>query len=331
MAKFAIQVGSTSQTIQLFVQNSATTLGGGLTGLTATGVTAYYNFSRQTPVAISLVTTTVATGVFATGAFIEISSANMPGWYRVDIPNASLASGQGNFVAMHFFGATNMAPVPVEIELTAVNNQSTTFGLSTTLPVNVLSWASAATATTNISLATLVNVSQLAGFTTATNQVAVATMAPANVIQWASFTAATTQVAIATAPVSANVSQWNSVAVASSPAVNVVQWSGFAAATTQTPVFAPPTNFSAQLITATGGVTTNTLSTTAITAMYQYAVDGSVTAEQSLRLANSANGAILSGATTTVIAIRDLANTKNRILASGDAQGNRLVVTLDLT
>lgn len=60
------------------------------------------------------------------------------------------------------------------------------------------------------------------------------------------------------------------------------------------------------------------------------ATDGAVTVAQSLRLANSANGAKLSGAATTSIAIRDLADTKNRVAATVDADGNRTAVTLDL-
>lgn len=214
--------------------------------------------------------------------------------------------------------------------------QWATNSVASTPAVNAVQWAGFTTATTQNAIstttATAVNVAQWAGFNTATNQDAIATTTAtaANVAQWAGFAAATTQSAIATTP-AVNVIQWATNSVASTPAVNAVQWAGFAAATTQTPVFAPPANFGAMLITATGGVTTNTFSTAAITSAWQYIVDGTVTAEQSLRLANSANGGILSGATTTAILIRDLGNTKDRITASGDAVGNRTAVTLDLT
>ena len=60
-------------------------------------------------------------------------------------------------------------------------------------------------------------------------------------------------------------------------------------------------------------------------------VDGSVTARQSLRLNNSAAGAKLSGAATTSVAVRDLADTKDRITATVDADGNRTAVSRDLT
>jgi hypothetical protein len=65
-------------------------------------------------------------------------------------------------------------------------------------------------------------------------------------------------------------------------------------------------------------------------AIWDEAVDGSVTARQSLRLANSANAGKASGMETTNPLIRDLADTKNRIDATVDADGNRSAVTLDL-
>lgn len=61
------------------------------------------------------------------------------------------------------------------------------------------------------------------------------------------------------------------------------------------------------------------------------AVEGSVTVVQSLRLANAANGGKASGMETTAVAIRDLGDTKDRITAAVDADGNRDAVTLDLT
>lgn len=61
------------------------------------------------------------------------------------------------------------------------------------------------------------------------------------------------------------------------------------------------------------------------------AVDGTVTLAQSLRLVNAALGGKVSGADTTNETFRDLADTKNRIVNTVDASGNRTVVTLDLS
>lgn len=66
-------------------------------------------------------------------------------------------------------------------------------------------------------------------------------------------------------------------------------------------------------------------------AVHDEVVDGTKTFRESTRLANSANAGKLSGAATTNILIRDLADTKNRVNATVDADGNRTAVTLDLT
>lgn len=66
----------------------------GVTGLTfsTTGLAAYYTRGKAAPVAITLVTQTV-TGAYASGGFVEVSSTNQPGIYRLDLPNAALVDG----------------------------------------------------------------------------------------------------------------------------------------------------------------------------------------------------------------------------------------------
>lgn len=60
-------------------------------------------------------------------------------------------------------------------------------------------------------------------------------------------------------------------------------------------------------------------------------VEGSTTVVQSLRLANAALGGKASGLDTTNPKYRDLGDSKDRIDATVDADGNRSAVTLDLT
>lgn len=60
-------------------------------------------------------------------------------------------------------------------------------------------------------------------------------------------------------------------------------------------------------------------------------VDGTTTARQSMRLANATLGGKASGLATTTAVYRDLADTKDRVVGSVDANGNRTAVTLDLT
>ncbi len=115
--KLELQVASTSVTINIFIQDSSSTTGAGLTGLVfnSAGLTAYYMLPRAAAVSITLATQTV-TGAYSSGGFKEIDSSNAPGWYRLDLPNAAVASG--GFVGLHLKGATNMAPLPIEIQLT---------------------------------------------------------------------------------------------------------------------------------------------------------------------------------------------------------------------
>ncbi|MER9814293.1 hypothetical protein [Mesorhizobium sp. M0129] len=113
--------GATSEIWQIFIRDSSSTTGGGLTGLTnASGsLTAYYHRDTDTTAtAISLVTMTV--GTFTSSGFKEIDATNMPGWYQFCPPNAALAAGAKS-CAIHLKGAANMAPMPIEVQLIAVN------------------------------------------------------------------------------------------------------------------------------------------------------------------------------------------------------------------
>lgn len=125
MSKLALKKGSTSQSLYFFVQDSSKTTGEGLTGLTysSSGLVCYYIRPLGSATQVSLVTQT-ATGAYSSGGFVEVSSANMPGVYRLDIPNAALASGVPSMVIM-LKGATNMAPVLIEIQLTDFDLNST--------------------------------------------------------------------------------------------------------------------------------------------------------------------------------------------------------------
>jgi hypothetical protein len=80
-----IAPGSTSQSIELYL---------GVTGLTAStsGLSARYNRTRTASVDIPLVARTIAQA-WTSGGFAEVDSTNMPGVYRIDLPDAALAAG----------------------------------------------------------------------------------------------------------------------------------------------------------------------------------------------------------------------------------------------
>lgn len=71
---------------------------------------------------------------------------------------------------------------------------------------------------------------------------------------------------------------------------------------------------------------------TLVADIWAFVIEGAVTAAQSLRLNNAAQGGKTSGMDTGAPAvIRDIGDTKDRVSATVDANGNRTAVTLDLT
>ncbi len=132
--KLLTHKGTTSKVVEVFIQDNSLTTGGGLTGLTynSLGLTAYYfRDTGTTSSAISLAS--MSLGTWISGGFKEIDATNMPGWYQFCLPNGALASG-ANDVVIHLFGATNMAPCPIEIQLTNVDYDASTFD------TNLLTW-----------------------------------------------------------------------------------------------------------------------------------------------------------------------------------------------
>jgi hypothetical protein len=128
MADLSILAGATSQSVNVFIQDTRVGTGAGLTGLVfnTAGLTAYYSFSGAvaTATSITLATLALITTAYSSGGFKEIDATNMPGWYRLDLPNAALATAKGRQVSLHLQGAANMAPCVLKIELTAVDNQA---------------------------------------------------------------------------------------------------------------------------------------------------------------------------------------------------------------
>lgn len=136
MAKLSILAGATGQSVNVFIQDTSKTNGSGLTGLVfnSSGLIGYYTFAgtNTTATSITLATLAAVNSSYSSGGFKEIDATHMPGVYRFDIPNATLAAASGRSVLIMLSGSANMAPVLVEIELTAVDNQSTSYGLTLT-------------------------------------------------------------------------------------------------------------------------------------------------------------------------------------------------------
>ena len=103
-----IAPGSTSQSIELYL---------GATGLTAStsGLSAYYNRTRTASVDIPLVARTIAQA-WTSGGFAEVDATNMPGVYRLDLPDAALAAGADDVtIVMRGASGTNGAVMTIKL------------------------------------------------------------------------------------------------------------------------------------------------------------------------------------------------------------------------
>lgn len=80
---------------------------------------------------------------------------------------------------------------------------------------------------------------------------------------------------------------------------------------------------------ATGAIDADALAADAVDEIIDEVIEGSTTLRQMLRLMASALLGKVSGAAGTSVAFRDLADSKNRIAATVDSNGNRTAVTLD--
>ena len=121
-----IAPGSTSQSIELYL---------GATGLTAStsGLSARYNRTRTASVSIPLVARTIAQA-WTSGGFAEVDATNMPGIYRLDLPDAALAAGADDVtIVVRGASGTNGAVMTVKLSsggLTSAQTATAVWGAS---------------------------------------------------------------------------------------------------------------------------------------------------------------------------------------------------------
>jgi hypothetical protein len=250
--KLIITKGATSVSVDVFIRDTSVTTGAGLIGLAynTASLTAYYTRQNAAATAITLATQT-ATGAYSSGGFVAVDGTNMPGLYRLDIPDAVLASGVNQAYIM-LKGAANMEVCVLEIELATIDLQA--------------------------------------------------------------------------ARVDANVTYFGGAAgtfASGRPEVNTTHFGGTAGTFASGRPEANATHFA--------GTAYATALAAEVDAVWDEAVDGSTTARQSCRLWNATLGGKASGLATTTAVYRDLADSKDRVSATVDANGNRTAVTRDLT
>jgi hypothetical protein len=119
-----IAPNSTSQSIELYL---------GVTGLTAstTGLTAYYNRTRTASINIPLIARTISQA-WTAGGFAEVDVVNMPGIYRLDVPNDALNSGADDVtIIVRGAAGTNGAVMTIKLQSVASDILSADLGSGT--------------------------------------------------------------------------------------------------------------------------------------------------------------------------------------------------------
>lgn len=164
-----------------------------------------------------------------------------------------------------------------------------------------------------------------------------------NVVASATVTGTVSAVAITAKKVALTFRCGLAVSVAGVPKADTGYFAGqtitAAAGVTVPTSIASPTNITAGTMTTTTNLTTNndktgyTISNAGIDSILDRSagVETGFTLRQALRLMLSSVVAKLSGANTTTVSIRDINDTKDRIVATVDASGNRSAVSTDVT
>lgn len=121
MASISRQIGTVSSLHNVFIPNATVSTGAGLANIVASTVTlAWY---RNDQAAVSAWTLTTGTlGTWASSTLSQALSTTALGWYQVSLPDGMFVSGDN--AGFMLSGAPSMAPVPVLVELTRLDNQA---------------------------------------------------------------------------------------------------------------------------------------------------------------------------------------------------------------
>jgi hypothetical protein len=134
----SIKAGTTSRIIFVkFRDKSVTTEYAGLSGLTSSSPGLACNYVRDSATSVtSVVLAPTTLGVYVPNGLCEVGATAFKGVYMFCLPDGALAVGAKS-VVINFYGATNLEDYPIEIELTATDNQDGTRGGITALPAVV--------------------------------------------------------------------------------------------------------------------------------------------------------------------------------------------------
>lgn len=163
--RFGFYAGETDKTIYIRLRDSTTGLAKTGLAFNSAGAVCSYVLPLAARAAITLATQTV-TGAHSDGGFVEVDATNCKGLYRLDLPDAAIASGSFSVVSIEFDGTIEES-ILLEIDTQKVNatqfaGQTITAAAGVTLPSTVAS-------PTNITAGTITTVTNLTNLPTIPN------------------------------------------------------------------------------------------------------------------------------------------------------------------
>lgn len=140
MPDFGIYAGDTDKTIYVRLRDATTGLA--KTGLlyNSAGAVCSYVLPRAARAAITLATQTV-TGAHSDGGFVEVDATNCKGLYRLDLPDAAIASGAYTLISIEFDGIIEETiEIPLQkpkVDLDTIKTQSVACAAGVTVLASV--------------------------------------------------------------------------------------------------------------------------------------------------------------------------------------------------
>lgn len=149
MPDFGIYAGDTDKTIYVRLRDATTGLAKTALAYNSAGAVCSYVLPRAARAAITLATQTV-TGAHSDGGFVEVDATNCKGLYRLDLPDAAIASGAYTLISIEFDGIIEETiEIPIhkpKVDVDLIKTQAVTCSTGVTVGAYVGGTAAAALA-----------------------------------------------------------------------------------------------------------------------------------------------------------------------------------------
>lgn len=115
-----LYAGTTSNSVDVTLYDSASSSGTGLSGLAynTPGLVASYRKGAQGVRTALALAPVAVTGAWTSGGFVEIDATNMKGLYRLDLPDSGVDTA--GFVSLYMYGATGLLPMAMRVDCRAL-------------------------------------------------------------------------------------------------------------------------------------------------------------------------------------------------------------------